>query len=78
MVRYMAITEGPFKKAAAGALQKDIWFMQDKPPDVPYLQLDVKVKRREERFSGAITRTRQLSIFGIKFLIEWPSKRQPA
>jgi hypothetical protein len=64
MIRYMPITEDPFKKAIAKNMDEPVWILEKNPPEVPFVKLKISIADKEERFSkGYAENTKEITLF---------------
>ncbi len=81
MTRYMAIltncNQKRFDREVKRELKDGLWSLYDKPPETPYVQLDIKVKKKERRYLGSDSpREKTINIGGLTIAFSLKTKRR--
>lgn len=81
MTRYMAIccsgNAKSFERILASELNRPIWCMDKKPPDVAFAELKIKIIKKEKRYKkGSYSFERNFNIFGFTVTLRRTSKER--
>ena len=72
MKRYLCVYEdkGSWQDQVRLVLDKKVWLLQKDPPEVPYIQVKIKVTKHEQRYSRqSVWKEKYFKIFGFTFCL---------
>jgi len=81
MKRYMGVglcgeTES-FEKKLREELNSNIWYLENRRPELPYVRLKIKIVEREKRYQkGSSTWMKTINLFGFEIVLKRRSKER--